>query len=83
METETIRLTPDELNRLQAKLDEPMTLEDAEEILQEFGYIDSTLAVEGSPFRMYLQPVGTNITACANEQEVLALAEKVLNEEIA
>jgi hypothetical protein len=79
-----ITLTPDEMNTLQAKLDQPMTIEDAEDILQEFGFIDCSLDKDpANPYRVYLQLGRTEVTTCENEQGVLDLAQKALDEEVA
>ncbi len=88
-----ITLTPDELNKLQAQLDQPMTIEEAEDVLQEFGFIDGTTELNkeppawydpaNGPYRVFLQVDRNKVEVCQNEQEVLALAQKALDEEIA
>jgi len=88
-----ITLTSEQFNKLQAALDEPMTVEDAEEILEEFGYTDATVPnfeaptwydPTSAPYRVYLQPPDMqNVKVCQNEQEVIALAEYALASEVA
>jgi len=87
-----ITLTSEQLNKLQAALDEPMTVEDAEDILEEFGYTDATMPNFDPPawynpqtgtYRVYLQLDMQRVDVCQNEQEVIALAEYVLASEVA
>lgn len=87
MPDQIIRLSPDELNRLQAALDAPMTIEDAEDVLSEFGFTELSSVLEHDvtepqPFQVWYDTASGKSHVCKDAEEVIALAQEELEKEI-
>lgn len=81
-----IHLSPDELNKLQAALDAPMTVEDAEDVLSEYGFlIQPTLMTDGEQTSgcLYWEVSTGRTVLCKSDQEVINLAQEELEKDVA
>lgn len=80
MSDQIIYLSPDEINALQAALDEPMTIEDARDVLSEFGFLIQPPLMQGAT--IYWEVSTGRTVECATDADVIALAQEELEKEL-